>query len=423
MRGAEARELYERWSTEAESAVADADALNAELTQACAAVTGERDAAAAELALLYLPALDAESIAAAQTRSGFRGFEQRRPLDAMEKERRQLTGRIAEMEADERYAQREALVGPSGSLTRSMAEAREMLDPWERECARFEDQVGFLELVELRYDTPEFAERWWSPSYWRHWAAGDRICEALGMADFGDDVLPAWEKVRAPREQWRGEVARIGGRIASVHGHVKLRDETAWRLDNLASIYHNECLEFLGTHLGGADAALLAQWCGDDRAVLLALKKLAGLGAKLEMLRQMQTDWLANTRTALAEAAQRHKLKAAKLARPKKAMLDVIVPVGVEEKLQASAQRRQKARASVRRIVRYDRYDRYDLGQPSELWYLEITGARPGVFAPRYRGWYDRNPNVGVQFDPDYEQDRAAALHHVAEAPDRGDVS
>lgn len=423
MRGQQAQHLYQQWSDETQLAVADADALNAEITQALLALTTERRAAAADLARLYLPTLDAESLAAAPSRAGFRGFDQRRPIDAMEKERRQLTARLAVMEADERFTQREALVGPYGSLTRAVAEARDLLDPWERECARFEEQLDFLELVDVGYDTPAFTERWWSPSYWRHWAAGDRICEALGLSDFGDDVLPAWEKVRAPREQWRGEVSRIGGQIDSVHGHVKLRDETAWRLENLAMIYLEECQNLLATHLEGADAALLAQWAGDDRALILALKKLAGLGAKLDMLRQMQTDWLAGSRTALAEAAQRHQLKATKLARPKKAALEVVVPEGVEAKLQASRLRREKARASVRRIVRYDRYERYDLGQPSELWYLEINGCQPGLFAPRYRAWYDRNPNVGLQYDPEYEQERAEALRHMAPGPDRGDVS
>lgn len=424
MVGHEARPLYERWAAETAAAAADADALDAEITRACAAVTKERDAAADELARIYLPTLDLSSIAVAEARSGFRGLTQRRPIEAMEKERRHLASRVTELEADERYVRRDALVGPHGSLTRSLAEARDLLDPWERECRRFEEQVDFLELVEIQYDTPEFSERWWEPGYWRHWAAGDRICEALAMADFGDDVLPAWEKVRAPREQWRGEVARIGNQVAGVHEHTRIRDETTWRLANLETIYHDECRQLLATHLANADAALLAQWTGEDRAAILSLKKLAGLGAKLDMLRQMQLDWLTANRKALADATQRHRLKAAKLARPKKASMQVEVPLGVDEKLQAGIQRRQKARTSLRRIVKYDQYERYDLGQPSELWYLEIHGCQPGIFAPRYRGWYDRNPEMCVQYDAQYEQDRVDAVREGGqEQPDRGDVS
>jgi hypothetical protein len=422
MIGREAALLFQRYAAQTADDLADVAALDGELGAAVAAVQKERAEVATGLAAVYLPELTEPALAIAQARTGFRGFTQRKPLDAMVREEKQLRARVATLEVDERWVKRNALAGPQGSITRSLAEARDLLEPWDRDCQRFESLEGFRELVEIGYDTPAFAERWWQPTYWRHWAAGDRICAALGLADFGDDVLPAWNAAREPRDRWRAEVDRFEAALAAVHAHVRERDEAAWRLENLATIYLDECRRVLAEHLLRADVQLLATWAGDDRGVTVVLKRFSGLAAKIEMLSEMQLRWLRPSRGALEETRRKFEQKASKLARPKKAGVPVVMPADVPAKLEAQRQRRTKARATLRRIVHYDAYDRFDLAQPPEIWYLHIHDHhRPGPFTPGFRDWYDHHPDVTALADPAW--DRGDPLAAVGNLVDRGDLS
>ncbi len=424
MLGRDAASEFSRYASLAEDELSDIGTLTGEIGSAVAALEKERSSLANTLAKVYLPELTKAAFAEAERRTGFRGFTTRRPLDALAREEKKLQAQVAKLVGDEKWAKREQLVGPYGSLTRSLAEAKDLLEPWEREAERFEHLEGFLELVKLGYDRPGFEERWWQPSYWRHWAAGDRICATLGLDDFGDDVLPAYEAARGPRDKWREEVARIQQGIGAVHDHVRKHDQAAWRLANLATIYLEECQGVLATHLERADIPLLASWAGDDRGVLVHLKRLSGLSAKIDALNEMETAWLVPSREALVGARHKYSAKAQKLARPKKAHLQVTMPVQVEQKLLAQRARRDKARATVRRIVRYDDYDRFDLAQPPEMWWLLMNdNHRPGIFTPRLRGWYDRNPDVIVVTDPRWEHDRGDALAATQVLADVGDIS
>ncbi|MDP2308533.1 MAG: hypothetical protein Q8P18_21110 [Pseudomonadota bacterium] len=424
MLGRFAANEFQSYASLASEELRDAAALQAELGAAIAAVNTERDDLADVLAKVYLPELTEPALLEAERRTGFRGFSTRRPLDALAKEEKKLAARVTSLEADERWQKREHLTGPHGAYTRALAEAKDLLDPWERDCARFEELDQFLELVTLRYDTPEFEERWWQPIYWRHWAAGDKICAALGLDDFGDDVLPAYEAAKVPRDKWRAEVARIQQDIDGVHEHVREHDRVAWRLANLASIYLEECQRVLAKHLVRADVPLLAAWAGDDRGVTVHLKRLSGLTAKVEMLQEMMSGWLKPTHDALASAQQRYALKAIKLSRPKKASIEVVLPEGVPEKLAAQRARREKARSYVQRIVRYDGYDRFDLAQPPETWWLHMhDNRRPGLFTPGLRTWYDRHPDIVVVADPRWEADRGDALAATGAMAALGDIS
>lgn len=424
MIGREASTLFGQYASLTQAALDDSEALANELATAIAEVEAEHVALCATLSKVYLPELTEAALDAAEKATGFRGFTGRKPLIAMGREEAKLRTRLTQLEADERYIKREHLTGPQGTWTRELAEAKDLLEPWDQDCQRFEVLEGFQELIDIGYDTPAFEERWWQPDYWRHWAAGDRICSALELGDFGDDVLPAYKTAREPRDKWRVEVARIQGNITGVHDHVRMRDEVAYRLENLVSIYLSEAQDLLAKHLLRADEQLLATWAGDNRGLTVHLKRLSGLAAKREMLGEMHQKWLVPTVATMQQNLQKFTLKSAKLARPKKWGIDVPIPAGVEEKLAAQVVRRQKLRDSVRRIRRFDRYERFDLAQPPETWWLHFNdGRRPGVFTPSLRGWYDSRPNVVIIADPSWDPPRPDPIESVGTLADAGDIS
>jgi hypothetical protein len=424
MNGREASSVFQTYASQLGEELAELRGLKAELEMAREGVEKERSQVAAALAAVYLPELTQPALDAAEKRAGFRGFSQRKPLLAMERERTRLQRSIAELEADDKWKEREALAGPMGRLVRGIDEAREMLEPWEADCARFEVLDGFQELVDIGYDTPAFQERWWEPGYWRHWARGDAICAALGLADFGDDVLPAWRAVSEPRNKWRAERDRLYGELNAVHAHVQKHDELADRLENLAVAYLGECRKLLADHLARADVQLLSEWCGDDRAVLVQLRRLSGLSAKAAMLDDMRVKWLEPMIGTIGQNQGRFQVKAGKLARPKKWGVQVTMPAGFEEKLLARRARRAKARSQMARIVSFNAYERWDLRQDDELWWLLMhDNRRPGIFAPSYADWYQRHPNVKVVDDPDWAEARGQPLQARAALADTSDVS
>lgn len=397
-----------------------------------ARVRAEADRQQLALAAAYLDQLDLAALDAAEALTGFRGFKKGRPLDAMAREEQALRRRIAEIEADPRFVRRAYLVGPQGERTRALDEARSLLEPWELECQRFEQHEGFTELVTIGYDTPDFAVPWWKPSYWRHWADGDRICQALGLADFGDDVLPAWRKVDVERRRWRDEVALAEAKVDEVHQLVAERDQAQARLQRLPETTLQRCQELLGAFLADADAALLERWATekstDDIAArprVLGLRRVAGLRAKLDILDELERQGLhvalANLDSRMSKASR----KITKLQRPKysnAAHADHLLDTSFPEKAGKLQQQAAATDLLLDSMLAYQDYDRFPLDQPPELWWEEFTGKRPPALLPELRTWRERNPNISRRRDAD-EADATAAVAAAVLSHDHDEVS
>ncbi len=385
----------------------------AKFDEITASVAADREQCSIALAAVYVPELSEPCLAEAERKTGFRGFSRFHPIQAMRREEGVLDASVARVRLEENYIRREYLVGPHGSITRKLAEATDNLNNWQIDCDRFERLEGFLDLVNAGYDTPEFEHRWWTPTYWWQWATGDRICATLGVNDFGDDVLPAYRKVQAPRDQWRGEVSRITAERDAVLALVKKHDDDLLRRQNLASIYLDECRKALAAHLRTADPQLLREWSDQDRGLVVLLQQLSGLGAKAEYTRDMKAR-LTESATALRQRQDAAIVKARKLARPKKQWMefpDSAYPhkaLGALPKLRA---RREKTLAMADKIRRYDDYDGFDLGNDPALWWFAMTGRAPGAYNPGLQGWYDRNPSRTVVW---VEAARDEHLHATA---------
>ena len=163
MLGHEAAAIYGQCASLAEDEANRTRAALEKLGEELRALDEERMGAARELAAIYLPELSDGALRTASYYTGLRVFDQRDPLQAMAKEAVRLQQEIVHLEGDERYRDREALVGPMGSLTRALQEAKDYLSPWEEECQRFEVLPHFQELVDIGYDTPSSRSAGGSP--------------------------------------------------------------------------------------------------------------------------------------------------------------------------------------------------------------------------------------------------------------------
>lgn len=371
--------------------------------------------AALGLAGAYLPALERPVVERAARLTGYRGFQQRDPFAAMEREAQTLKKTIARIVATDEYRRREALVGPYGTLAKAVQEARDMLAPWAEECRRYEDLPGWQELIDTAYDTPAFDVSFLEPRYWRLWARGDEACAALGLDDFGDDVLPAWKKVEGERARWREEVARAEAKVKAVHELVREHDQALQRIPRLPEVTLGKCRSALAEWLKRADVGLLGEWLrkeGEDRGIQMALRELAGNRAKEDFLQETLAKGIGAAAADLRDRKSKLVRKAAKYGRPKNygvVVSDAELAPGLEEKLVRMRAETDRLRAQVDRMVAYDRYDRFDLDNDPELWWIEFTGHRPGRFNPGLRDWYTRHPDVRVRRDEEVVAVVAAA--------------
>ena len=266
-------------------------------------------------------------------------------------------------------------MGPVGEFTRALEEARSMLDPWARECAKFESLKDFQTLVELGYDTPGYTVRWWEPTYWRYWASGDAICAALGMGDFGDDVLPAYQKVRAPRDQWLGQVEAAEANVARVHELVRTHDHSVDRLARLPQIYLDEARKLLVKHLTMADASLLSTWAGDDRGIVMALRTVGGLQAKIDFLDDAAERGLTAFIMEMEHRRDKYRRKVQKYRRPKRTrrlIPDSELDRKFSTKLPKYYARADKLEKMADRVSNYDQYDRFELDNPPSSGFTDL---------------------------------------------------
>lgn len=380
--------------------------LATELQETDATLVTQLKGARRELAAVYLTELSDAAFARVARLSGFQGFARRDPRAAIAHERKVLEQSLAKIDADPRYANRDAEIS---QLQAEAASARETLAPLETECEKFETLVGFAELVEIGYDTPSFAAKWWHANYWKHWAAGDRICKALDMADFGDDVLPAYKKVAEPRDYMRAEVKRIESQIDAIHELTRERDRISDRLTRLEEIYLDEARDFLAEHLEHADVGLLEQWVATEpamqRAVQIGLRKLSGIAAKRQFITEIRQQGVEPIISQLGERRAKADLKRAKFSRPKYAyqmVPDNAITPTFDEKASGLAQQRDKIARRTEALVAADRYEGFDLRNDQELWWIYLMQSPPPRYAPWLYDYYQRRPDATPMTDEDY---------------------
>lgn len=397
--------------------------LVAELKEADAKVTEQRTKARVELAALYLNELSTAAFERVAKLTGFQGFARRDPRQALEHERHVLQQSLAKLESDPQYANRDMV---ARQLADEIANAKDTLAPLEAECQKFEAQLGFKELVDIGYDTPRFGVKWWHASYWKYWATGDKICKALDMSDFGDDVLPAYNKAAEPRNFMLTEVKKFEAQLDALHELVREHDRITNRLANLESIYLAEAQAYLGEHLEHADSALLEQWVGAEpamqRAVQMGLRKIAGLSAKKRFINEIEHTVTNTLLPQLSERQQKAKAKSFKFARPKYEYNRVpgdLINEQFDAKMTGLTTQREKVGGRVQKLVAAENYAGFDLRNDEEMWWLFLMQSPPPRLAPTLFDYYQRRPDAQPITDPDYADlgptpGEAAAMAYAA---------
>ncbi len=189
---------------------------------------------------------------------------------------------------------------------------------------------------------------------------------------------------------------------------MQQRDRAEQQLPGLPDQVYQASIQQLVAYLEHADLALLESWqqadAGSDRALVMGLRKCAGLAAKvaiLEELVQGLTALLGQLEARRAKLAS----KSVKFARGKYAYADIdarAVDPGCDAKMDNYRVKEAKIRKLVDRIDRYESYERFELSNDEDLWWYEISGGkRPPALLPRYHRWHQRNPSRTPDLDLD----------------------
>lgn len=421
----EVREHYSETKRIANQLLSQYRELKTETDGLLKRINQQKEDCTLELAHQYLSQLTKQDLDLAEQLTGFRGFSRLKPIEAMAKERQMLNKTIQVIEADERYQKRQLLAGPQGTETQKLEEYREFLQQWQADCEPFESLEGFMELLEVKYDTPEFSVPWYSSKYWKYWATGDKICEELKMKDFGDDVIPAYIKLAKERNKWSEQVNQQQQILTEIHQLIEQHDTSQARLPNLEAIYLEQCQLKLQQFLTLADPPLLEQWrerdVPEDRGLQMGLRRLSGLSAKIDFISQFQQKGIATMISSLEDRSNKYRRKIDKYGRDKHRFAtfeERALDLKFIQKSDKYFKRRQKATKILHRIETYDDYDRFSLDNDPNLWWEEMTGKQPSsTFTPDLHRWYEQNDR-DIIFDESYTQSAVSQAQSVQEIED-----
>jgi hypothetical protein len=342
------------------------------------------DAAAAAI----LPSLAPEALARAVGLSGLTPLVQEDPRGAIERERRELEARIAEIEADPRHRDRELLRAPRvGTLSRQVAELEEFRGPLAESLTRAE-HPRLARLLESGYGTAAYGVGWWRASYYADWKAGDEIVER-----FPDKKTFA--EVRAELDRARESLAVYDAKLEHLRHEIALGEalerEHETRRGELASVearHLTRWRERLTEHLAALDPGALADRLAAEPDVALLLKQAFGLEKKIAYLDEIVSKQVAPLQRELQAEHASLTREWHKLGRPKNA--HATMP---RDKFEKRFQHRPaKLRKGITRVTHaYEtvhHFDRWDRGRFVDdfLWWDVMTDGRlDGDFIPEVR--------------------------------------
>lgn len=334
-----------------------------------------------ELGRILLPEIQPTAVVRAIGLTGYEPLHQLIPT--LEQERASLRERLAGIEADPRFRDRELQRHPrTGSLVTQLAQLEEMratFQPVFDAC----DHPRMQELLASGYGTPSYAVGFWRLSYYRDWEAGDEIVARMKKENFAQVLAEYTPAVDSAREL-DGSIAQLKAEIGAGETLDREHATAAEALRTLDARHLAHAQGLLVKHLLEADktrtGALLER---EPNVRLFALKSQAA-HAKLEYLDGLFAEKVEKFAQATKVALDKLDRDVAKYQRPKNA--NVVFPAeAFERRFRDPRARYQKHwdryRTTYQTIWVYDDYDR-GRWVSDFLWWDVMTHHMDGGYIP-----------------------------------------
>ncbi len=403
----------------------------------------DRNRALDELTEAYLPSLASEAIAGVSKTTGYHQFEAKDPLASLQQRRNEMSARIVEIEADERYINRDRLIHPvAGELVLIRDEAQRNFNLFAESVERYESDASFMDLYRRGYGTDAYSEDWWNPldQYYSDWKAGDEVVEKFIPATSKemssdpeqsqslpeesqpehtfDDVRAAYKRLLESKMSFGEDLVAINRKIDDVDNLIKERESLISSLETIEPDTLAECRNRLREHLEYIDRTDLVAWAGGDERLTGLLKRLHGIEKKREYLDELARNYLDPERQQLTTAVSKLARKIEKYKKPKNRDIRITTQEadGWLRDPRPKLKKRHRHYTTVyNEVYTFNRYDWFDY-QRDLLWWHVMTGNRyDGAFIPEVHAWQAQHPDNRTYSSEDY--DHAGATISAAGMP------
>lgn len=388
--------------------------------------------AVADLGVLLVRELTPQWLDYAVRTTGFAALAAENPLAMKHAEQQKRQQRVAQIEADPRFAQRELLRHPrTGSLPRALAELAEHLAPLEAVVAACQ-HPRLERLLQSGYGTSAYETGFWRLSYYADWKAGDELLARFPNHQFfsqvREDYLRAWHSIGP----LRAEIDRLRAEIAAGEALEREHAELRAGLSTLDERWLAHTRQRLAEFLVQCPPESVAPRFAGQPELELAYKRLLGVAAKTRYLDAIHGHYVVETQRALEQAINRLDRDVGKLQRPKNA--GKLFPAEAFEKRfrdRSGDYRKRWSRfeKTYGTVQGFQAYHLAALGAGFLWWDLMTDGRSDGSFVPEVQAFHAANPAYRWQRQQGSAEDEellaAAAAAGVSDDPLRrgGDYS
>lgn len=359
-----------------------------------------KDQAELELVTQLLPSFTREGLERARNISGFQPLNDSL-IDRMNQERQELQSRVAQIETDPRYYDRERLRNPdTGELTlalQRLEEHRTALSPMV-DKARSVKRMDHL--IEVGYGTPAYKVGFWRLSYYLDWKAGDEVMELFpGRKSFAALREEYLENKRAlddlePRRQELLQEIDAGVGLEADYNLAKAR------LQNLEQLHLDAARKSLAQFLADCPEGALGTRLQRHPELETMAKRWAGVSEQLRYLERVSELQLNSLVADLNTEKGKLQKDRVKFSRPKNSYQRFTQQTwdsrfgGRREKVR---KRLDRYGHTVETIYVFDDYDRGSLAENFLWWDLVTDGQVDGNFIPEVQEYYRRHPGYQYQ--------------------------
>lgn len=360
---------------------------------------GRKNQAEQELVTAMLPAFTPQGLEQARAISGFQPL-QPGLIEAMHRERQQLQARVAQIEGEPAYVDRDRLRNPiSGELTlalQRLEEHRTALSPILDKCRQ---NQRFEHLLEVGYGTSQYKVGFWRLSYYLDWKAGDEVLELFPGKTFAAIREEYLENARAvadlePRRQELQAEWDAGAALEKEH------DAALARLQNLEALHLEETRQKLAQFLSDCPEGALGKRLERYPELETMAKRWIGLTEQVRYLQRVNELQLGPLTADLNREKSKLSKDYAKYSRPKNSYQRFTQQNfdsrfgGRREKVQ---KRLDRYGHTVETIYVFDDYGRGSLAENFLWWDVVTDGQLDGNFIPEVQDYYKRHPGYSYQ--------------------------
>ncbi len=376
--------------------------------------------AVSDLGTTLVRSLSAEWIDYAIRVTGFTALGAENPLAMMENERQKRSGRLAQIEADVRFAQRELLRHPNtGSLPRALWEMQEHLAPLMEVLTRCA-HARMASLMESGYGTTGYSTGFWRMSYYADWKAGDEILARFPEKQFFSQVREEYGRAYQSVGPLQAEISRLQAEIAAGEALEREHQEISTALASLEPRWLDHVRQRLATFMLECPPEALAPRLAPVPEIDLAYKRLIGVTAKGRYLDGIYAHFVSEFEQDAKTALGKLDRDMGKLSRPKKA--GTRFPVEgfqrrFRDRSEAHRKRWSRFEKTYGAVYGFNAYHLAPIGAGLLWWDVMTNGRLDGDFIPEVQQFRRENPQYRWQ-QQERDDDDLLAAAAAAGVPD-----